>query len=367
MMNQIKKQAKKFLLRIGMLNLYFEARNLYKNTTLNKRINNLEKDGFLKPPYEFVLETNFNCNLRCSFCYQREIRTKNHFQISADDVRKTFLFFVRGEISSVMVMGGEVFVRKDIFEIFDVLEELNIPFSITTNGTLINQEKARKLIKYKYLKGVTFSLHGYSKEHDQIVGVPGAFGKAHKAILLLSKKINLTISTVITKNNYRSIRKLIYATRKLEINEIMIATEFSLGEYTDSKATNKKATKLIKNRLVNQIKKLSQYAKKNKIVLTFPTNLMRKEDTLSLFINKKVLEDKNKLKLFCSELLAVRIDPNGNLVYCFLARKIFGNIKKSNLKKLINSKAIRKVRKKITLGNFIPLCEGCCKLEGSFY
>jgi len=358
-------KVKRFLLDTKLVEQYTKIRQYIKNRLSLNRIKQIKKDGYLAPPYNIVLETNFNCNQKCSFCYQRKIRLQKEEQLSVEDIRKTFLPMNKKDIYNVLIMGGESFVRQDIFQIFDIFEDLQIPFSITTNGTLLTEEKMKIIIKYKYLKYISFSVHGWREEHDTLVRVPGAFDKVHNVISKLAKKRKgLALSFVLTKNNIHSLKKLIDFAKTLKLDEVMIAIEFATGKYSNKR--QKPVDQVIFNNqeeIVYKLEKMKDYANEQGVILNYSSNLMTKKDDFSSYLKGQILTNKKRFNLFCNDLFMLRIDPKGNLVYCLLSRKIFGNVKKTPLIDLINDSKIKLERKKIANSNYFPICERCCRLD----
>lgn len=159
----IKRIAKKLLLKLRLVGAYFYIRQIVRDIQTSGKINHLKQTGELLPPYSFVLETNFACNLRCYFCYQREIHTINQKWLTPDEIRNFFSNILPEHIHDITLLGGEIFVRNDIFEIFSIFEEMKINFSIITNGTVLNQKKIKKLFDYKYLKKLFFLFMAWKK------------------------------------------------------------------------------------------------------------------------------------------------------------------------------------------------------------
>lgn len=81
------------------------------------------------------------CNRNCEFCY-----------VEKDDYEpeKTLLQDLIDQLAEVGVFqiavgGGEPFLRGDIFEVAEYASERKILFNVTTNGSLIDKELAKKI------------------------------------------------------------------------------------------------------------------------------------------------------------------------------------------------------------------------------
>ncbi len=98
------------------------------------------------------------CNLECKYCYQLEKPLKSMDNKTADSVIKFIRADVPGEEKRVQFFGGEPLLEYDIIRKFvnELRDEVN--FSITTNGTLLNEEKCKFLREHNF--GLALSLDG---------------------------------------------------------------------------------------------------------------------------------------------------------------------------------------------------------------
>ncbi len=75
--------------------------------------------------------------------------------------------------------GGEPFVREDFMDLLDYAHEKGIVTCVSTNGTMINDEIARRLDhKLVYIQ---VSLDGASPESNDAIRGEGSFRKALRA------------------------------------------------------------------------------------------------------------------------------------------------------------------------------------------
>ncbi len=164
-----------------------------------------------------------NCNLKCSHCfYSGHLSKKN--PMSLDNI-KTLLKSLKNPLVSVVVTGGEPFLRQDLVELCMLLDKFGAhKIIVATNGTLpdiIFQRVTRILSETNLDVAVQISLDGPSDIHDQIRGVKGAYGKAIQTLDRLrgikNPRLSLSISTTISKANYHCIEQFVGETRKLNI------------------------------------------------------------------------------------------------------------------------------------------------------
>ncbi len=109
--------------------------------------------------------------------------------------------------------GGEALLRKKLVQLVEKASSLGIRTTLTTNGTLVNKERAKALIQAG-LRGVNISLDSPEKKiHDRIRGVPGSWKKTCQAVNLFRRyahkgKVTIRINTVVSRSNYASLGTL---------------------------------------------------------------------------------------------------------------------------------------------------------------
>jgi len=92
------------------------------------------------------LASTWICNLSCEFCYAEDLMyaAKKPPAITIDTVRDLMQQAHKLGLIHVNVTGGEPLVRKDIFDLIDVIPK-DIVVSVVTNSTLLNKEKVDRL------------------------------------------------------------------------------------------------------------------------------------------------------------------------------------------------------------------------------
>lgn len=119
-----------------------------------------QKHGF-EPPGFMVISPSMTCNLRCYGCYAGEYS-------KADDLDPQVLERIVNEakeagIFFIVFSGGEPFFSEDVLRIWE--KHRDILFQVYTNGTLIDEEMAKRLAKYGNVIPC-ISVEGYEKETD---------------------------------------------------------------------------------------------------------------------------------------------------------------------------------------------------------
>ena len=113
-------------------------------------------------PVEYIVETTAKCNLYCPMCPR-----ETHKQPKEDMTGEIFERLVQGAAHTgehMMLIGlGEPFMDRNIFERIEYCERHGIATLLSTNGTLLDEETAGRLLDSP-LAHITLSFDGASKE-----------------------------------------------------------------------------------------------------------------------------------------------------------------------------------------------------------
>jgi AdoMet-dependent heme synthase len=165
--------------------------------------------------------TNY-CNLKCPTCSKwKEINpkaelSKEQWQIIINRISGF------GLSPLVTLSGGEPFSRNDIFNIIGYIAAAGLQPVIISNGSLLNEDKIRKLQEYP-IKQITLSLNGVqAATHDMTRGVEGCFEKTLKSLdILADTQIPVVIETILMKPNLGEVIDLVRLARKKKIKGIV--------------------------------------------------------------------------------------------------------------------------------------------------
>ena len=173
---------------------------------------------------EFVID--YGCNLKCQHCFAQSFKKPlNSRRMGIEDYKRVAREAMGLGALDFSFQGGEPFLFFELMEkIIKACQPSKNLIAVTTNATLINQEKIIKLKKLG-VNSLTISLDsGLAKEHDKFRGVHGTFAKATKAIeLARDNRMNVVINTTISHFSLYSegLQKLIEFSSK---NKILLNT-----------------------------------------------------------------------------------------------------------------------------------------------
>ncbi|MCP4455551.1 MAG: radical SAM protein [Planctomycetes bacterium] len=121
------------------------------------------------------------CNLKCVHCYNDSGVGKPSNEVTTDKAKSVLDDLAGFGIPSVLFSGGEPLMRPDLFELIEYAVGKGLRAVISTNGTLIDKDKA-KLIKDLGVSYVGISLDGMGPVNDKFRGVDGAFERTVQGI-----------------------------------------------------------------------------------------------------------------------------------------------------------------------------------------
>lgn len=146
------------------------------------------------------------CNLRCIHCYARaENETYRGNELSTDEGKQLIDNLADFGVPVILFSGGEPVLREDLPELIDYAVKKGLRAVISTNGTLITEEKAKQFARYA-LSYVGISLDGTGKINDAFRGTNGAYDLAIKGVRNAKHAgIKVGLRFTINKRNYNEI------------------------------------------------------------------------------------------------------------------------------------------------------------------
>jgi radical SAM protein with 4Fe4S-binding SPASM domain len=161
-----------------------------------------------------MMELTYRCNLLCIHCYRVEGDHKR--DLSTEEVTQTLDQLAAMGTLSVSFTGGEIFSRRDIFDILEHARRRRFAVTLFTTGTLLTQERVNRLQKLA-MEEVHISVYGSTAAtHEKITLIPGSFERSLNAIRMLRQSgIRVKIKCPLTKLNFHEYREIILLARSL--------------------------------------------------------------------------------------------------------------------------------------------------------
>lgn len=145
------------------------------------------------------------CNLKCVHCYAQAKDIEFENELSTEEGKALIDDLAKFGSPVILFSGGEPTLRKDLPELAAYAREKGMRAVISTNGTLIDRDLAKKL-KDVGLSYVGVSLDGIRETNDRFRGMKGAFDAALKGLHNCQEEgIKVGLRFTINKQNVRDI------------------------------------------------------------------------------------------------------------------------------------------------------------------
>lgn len=203
-------------------------------------------------PFAGSFELTARCNFQCKMCYvcrpaackqsiSRERSTQEWIRM-AKEVRDAGALFIT-------LTGGEIFLRKDIREIYESMTEMGYRITLYTNGSLITPQTAKWLSRIPPSM-VSLTLYGASeKTYGEVCGNPQGFGMTLKGIdALLEEGLKVEIKTTVVRGNYRDYEKMavLAKDRGIDLSVVDYISPRREGSYSDPVGERLSPTELVR-------------------------------------------------------------------------------------------------------------------------
>lgn len=286
----------------------------------------------LAKPLWVYISLSHQCTYNCQMC--GVVKILKGYELSMETIRKVFDEMAAWDWDfTVVITGGEAFLRKDIFDVFQYAQKCRLNLEVVSNGALINRDIADAIMS-SGLKNIAISLDGAIEETHDFIREKGAFRKATEAVksLAAAKKSNgsgpqISAWTTIMKENVKELYDIIplvsgLGAECLVYHPVIVAQE-------DMQNTSPNARFWLKendiNELKEQIDKISDY---------------RKNHGLVAFLHDPYLWIKHfkgeltKREWSCNPFVFINIGPDGEVRSCGAA---FGNIRNMDLEACLDT------------------------------
>ena len=148
------------------------------------------------------------CNLKCVHCYNDSGVAKECNDATTGEAKAVLDDLADYGVPSVLFSGGEPLMRPDLFELMQYAADKGLRVVISTNGTLIKDEEAKK-IKHIGVSYVGISLDGIGEINDKFRGVDGAFERAVRGIKACQAAgVRIGLRLTLTKKNAMDVDRL---------------------------------------------------------------------------------------------------------------------------------------------------------------
>jgi radical SAM protein with 4Fe4S-binding SPASM domain len=304
------------------------------------------------------------CNLRCSFCQYWRMQERD--ELTTDECRRILAELAASGCVKVHFSGGEATLRKDVFQLLAFAAGMGMKANITTNGTLLNEARARELVEAG-THGVSLSLDGPdAKCHDALRGVPGAFDRTVRAVRLLQREAEraggrprLRLNTVLTRHNYRRLPEIIDLAVDLGFIEVHPMPVDERGENPINRLTRKdiRTFNAYIAPLAAQARQRAGFSLAPQLVYPFGQS----DQDVVYSARGKYARGYFERRPCYVPWLHIFIAWNGDVYLCCMARgktPPLGNLRRNTIEEVFNGDAYRSIRRQF-LSERPKVCHRC--------
>jgi radical SAM protein with 4Fe4S-binding SPASM domain len=160
-------------------------------------------------PLSVQLDLTYRCNEQCVHCY---LDHDDHGEMSTVEIKHLLKEMAEAGVFILTLSGGEIFMRKDFFEILEYARELTFCIKLKTNAVLIREAQAARL-RDLGVESIQISIYSHRPEvHDAITKIPGSLRRSINAIRFLrAQGLKVVVANVLMTQNmqdYHGVREL---------------------------------------------------------------------------------------------------------------------------------------------------------------
>jgi MoaA/NifB/PqqE/SkfB family radical SAM enzyme len=305
-------------------------------------------------PYKLNFCLTYKCNSKCLSCDIWKIKSTG--ELNTDEIRN--FFKNSNKFLWIDVTGGEVFLRKDIVEIADIilqscknLYHLHIPTnSIVTQLTVDKIKEILKLSTKPNKFTITLSIDGPPELHDHVRGVDNNWASVMDAYNELKEYENsnfkIFFGFTLSQLNSGKFNETVSAVQKVFPRVKYEDFHMNIAHTSDHYYNNSNFKIGLDNNKDKFIEEVEEFRLRKKKIFNPINNLENKYLTLA----KKYIKT-GITPIECKSLSSsIFLDPYGNVFPCSIWDKKIGNIREFDYKvsTLLKEEAVKELRKIIS-------------------
>jgi radical SAM protein with 4Fe4S-binding SPASM domain len=160
-------------------------------------------------PFSAQVDLTYRCNEQCVHCY---LDHDDHGEMTTVEIKHLLREMSEAGVFILTFSGGEIFLRKDFFEILEYARALTFCIKLKTNAVLIREAQAARLRDLS-VASIQISIYSHRPEvHDAITKVKGSLQRSVNAIRFLkSQGLKVIMANVLMTENmqdYHGVRAL---------------------------------------------------------------------------------------------------------------------------------------------------------------
>ncbi|MGB6483223.1 MAG: radical SAM protein [Candidatus Acidiferrales bacterium] len=157
-------------------------------------------------PLGVHFDITYRCNERCVHCY---LDHEDYGELETPEVKNILTQLAAAGTLMLTFSGGEIFLRKDFFELLEFARALHFDITLKSNALMITAARAARLAELG-VRQIQVSIYSAEPEvHDAITKVRGSFARSVEAIRFLKGQgLYVKIACPLMKQNLPGLRQL---------------------------------------------------------------------------------------------------------------------------------------------------------------
>jgi GeoRSP system radical SAM/SPASM protein len=297
-------------------------------------------------PLTFNWTLSYRCNFTCVHCYSRNEECE---ELETADIFRIVDVLAEKQVPFINFGGGEPLIRSDLYDVAAYATQRGLNVSMNSNGWLLDEAAAHRL-KDAGFKSVGISIDSVDPAlHDDFRNMPGSLERAVRALDALRKVgLKSTMSSVISRINYRAFRDLLDLAREHGVSQVYLhnfkcsGRGFENREELDLTPAEWQSFYLEALAVKNQTKDLN-ISFDDPVIASLPD-----------------YKEESMVKGSSCGKLSLHLRPNGDITPCGFIPVVVGNILKDDFETIwYDSPVLKAMRAKEATGK----CSGCSAFD----
>ncbi|MBY0276187.1 radical SAM protein [Candidatus Binatia bacterium] len=348
-------------------------------------------------PQSVTFELTLRCNLSCQMCpldiprmmhdktHHDHIKERQAAELSTEEVKRVIDDIAKMGVGDMTITGGEVFLRKDAFEIIEHITKTPIHLCVNTNGWFLRPEEARRLVSLKP-HALSISIDGPDDLHDEIRRGKGSFRRLLEGIRNIQEakrelgvkrpKIGITVTvSALNQHRYSEVLDWLKDTGVDTVDfDYMFYTTPEHNRETEALVplpVHHKEEDQDLPMYLRQVNGQTLYEESQKAIakgeqygipVGFGPPLKTPEQ-----MERRFLDDEYAFVEKCFyPWKTFRISPYGDVYSCSID-VAFGNVRDQSVIDIWNNEAYQTFRRALKKRRLFPKCAKCCALNNEFW
>ena len=152
-------------------------------------------------PLSVQMDVTYRCNERCVHCY---LDHDDHGEMTTAEIKDLLDQLAEAGVFFLIFSGGEVFMRRDFFELLEYARALMFCVKLKTNAFMIGEEEADRLAA-AHVDSVQVSIYSHRPEvHDAITKLPRSLERSMAGIRRLRERgVKVIFANVLMRQNFQ--------------------------------------------------------------------------------------------------------------------------------------------------------------------